>query len=129
MFFCYQDLNLYWSSAVTSRHSQNLYRNQGRLAIAIYDSGVAEGTGKGLYFSGSASELQPEEVETVMKLLFEKAGGSPPNRTASDYLGESPRRIYHFQPKEAWVTGERLSIGNQLVDTKIQLDLTDLTPI
>jgi hypothetical protein len=127
VFFCYQGLNLYWSSAIASRHSQNIYQNQGRVAIAIYDSNVAEGQAQGLYFSGVASELAPDHVGGVMQLLFKRAGGDPPDRTEADYLGDSPRRIYHFRYQEAWITGERLPIGKQLVDTKIRLDLDILT--
>lgn len=126
VFFSHQNLNLYWSSTIASRHSQNLYQNQGRIAIAIYNSQAKQGTAKGLYFSGNAREVPPEQVRERMNLIFRKAGGNPPDRTEADYLGESPRRIYGFQPKEAWVSGDRLPIGNQLVDTKIQLKLGDM---
>ena len=124
--FCHQNLNLYWSSAIASRHSQNLYQNEGRIAIAIYDSQAKKGTAKGLYFSGIATEVPPEKVRETMNLLFRKAGGNPPNRTEADYLGESPCRMYGFQPKEAWVTGDRLPMGDRLIDTKIQLKLEDM---
>jgi uncharacterized protein YhbP (UPF0306 family) len=123
VFFTYdQQLNFYWSSAIASRHSQNLYTNGGRVAIAVYNSDVEEGKGQGIYFYGTAAELEPTRVEAVMQLLFKRSGRVLP-RTAEDYLNDSPRRIYHFQPTEAWVTGDRIPIGNQLVDTKIQLDL------
>lgn len=49
-----------------------------------------------------------------------------PNRTAADYLGDSPRRCYQFQPAQVWINGTPEPIGNQLVDTKIQLDLASL---
>jgi hypothetical protein len=42
--------NIYWASAVASRHSQNLCSNNGRAAIAIFDSSVPAGTGKGFTF-------------------------------------------------------------------------------
>ena len=126
VFFCHQGLTLYWSSAIASRHSQNLYQNEGRVAIALFNSQVQEGTAKGLYFAGTAAEVPPEQVRARMLLLFQKAGGTPPNRTEADYLGASPRRMYGFQPTEAWVTGERLPVGRQLVDTKIQLNLGEL---
>ncbi|WP_346294495.1 hypothetical protein [Sphaerothrix gracilis] len=112
-----------WSSAIASRHSQNLYQNQGHLAIAIYSTSASEGKGQGVYLSGYGGELASERVEAVMQQLFARAGGEPPQRTASDYLGTSPRRIYQFEPEAAWMTGERLVAGNQLVDTKVVLDL------
>jgi uncharacterized protein YhbP (UPF0306 family) len=53
VFFAYDEkLRLYWSSAVVAKHSQNLYENNGRAAIAIFNSSVSEGAGEGLYFYG-----------------------------------------------------------------------------
>ncbi|EAW36226.1 hypothetical protein [Lyngbya sp. PCC 8106] len=45
------------------------------------------------------------------------------NKTAADYLGDSPRRFYQFTPQNVWVTGERILSNGQLVDTKIILNL------
>lgn len=126
LLFAYDEtLNLYWSSAIVARHTQNLDRNQGRAAIAIYNTQVSQGSVKGLYFSGIAAEVNPDRVAAIMKRLFDRAGNYP-DRTPDDYLGASPRRFYGFQPQEAWITGERLAIGKQLVDTKIHLDLNHL---
>ena len=123
VFFAYdEELRLYWSSAVVAKHSQNLYDNQGRAAITIFDSSVSEGTGEGVYFSGVGSELERDCLEKILKLLQNRAK-KPSKRTVDDYQNNSPRRIYKFQPQQVWVTGERLAVGNQLVDTKIQLDL------
>lgn len=128
VFFAYDDnLNIYWSSAVTSNHSQNIYQNNGRLAVAIFNSSVLEGTGEGLYFYGTASELGSERTPQVMQLLLHRTGKQL-IRTPEDYLDDSPRRIYQFQPQSAWVTGNRLAVGspNRLVDTKIQINVSDL---
>lgn len=127
VFFTYDStLNLYWSSAIASRHSQNIYQNHGRVAIAIYSTDVEEGKGQGVYLSGIAQELEAENVEQIMQRLLARARKPTSQRTHLDYLGESPCRIYRFQPHEAWITGTRLPIGNQRVDTKIQLDFADL---
>ena len=123
VFFAYdKQLNLYWCSAVVAKHSQNLYDNQGRAAITIFNSSVAEGTGKGVYFYGVAAELEGDGLEKILKLLRNRAGKKG-KRSVDDYQNNSPRRIYQFQPQQVWVTGERLAVGNQLVDTKIELDL------
>ncbi|MDM9379720.1 pyridoxamine 5'-phosphate oxidase family protein [Chlorogloeopsis sp. ULAP01] len=127
LFFAYDDeWNLYWSSAIVSKHSQNIYRN-GRVAIAIFNSSVSEGTPEGLYLYGTASELKREDTQKVMKLLVNRARRQV-NRTVADYLDDSPRRIYQFQPQEAWVSGDRLPVDNSniLVDTKIQVNLQEL---
>lgn len=128
VFFAYDEkLCLYWSSAIVAKHSQNLYDNNGRAAIAIFNSSVSEGTGEGLYFYGVASELNPDCLGRVLKLLHNRAKKQL-KTTVDDYQNNSPRRIYQFQPQKAWVTGERLAVGSQLVDTKIQLNLQDLLP-
>ncbi len=127
VFFAYDEgWNIYWCSALVSRHSQNIYNNNGRAAIAVFDSSVTAGTGKGVYFQGSASEIGADLTEKVFSLLAARSGKQP-QTTAIDYLNSSPRRIYRFQPQEAWVSGERLAVGNnQLVDIKIQIDWQDL---
>ncbi len=126
LFFAYDAAwRIYWSSAIVAQHSQNLYHNQGRAAIAIYDTHRSAAGAKGLYLQGTAAEVDPSQVALVMQRLFERAGHSP-DRTPEDYLGDSPRRIYCFQPEAVWITGERLAVGRQQVDTKIQLNLQTL---
>lgn len=127
VFFAFDiNLNIYWSSAVASKHSQNLYLNAGRIAIAMFDSSPSEETAEGVYCSGNAVELQSrDDVEAALERLLARARRKH-NRTADDYLGNSSRRIYRFQPQEVWVTGERIAVGNQLVDTKVYVSLADL---
>lgn len=123
VFYAYDDkLNLYWSSAIDALHSQNINRNYGRLAIAIYNSAAEEGTGEGLYLNGGAFPLKLKEAASAFEILQQRAGKIL-DRTAEDYVGDSPRRIYKFTPAEIWVTGERFPVGRQLVDTKIQIDI------
>lgn len=118
-------LNIYWSSAIASRHSQNLYVNQGQAAITLYKSRKSEGPTDGLYLAGTATELDHLGVEQAFPLL-EKRAGSPIPRSQADYLGESARRMYRFFPQQVWCTGERLIHGNQLMDTKISIDIETL---
>jgi hypothetical protein len=126
LFYAYDaDWNIYWSSATAAQHSQNLYRNGGRSAIAIYSTHAEEGKGQGLYLSGTAGELDPDRTSSVMQRLLKRVG-RPVVRTEADYLPPSYRRFYHFRPQAVWITGERLAFDNVLVDTKIQLKLADL---
>lgn len=126
IFFAYDAAwRIYWSSAIVARHSQNLYHNQGRAAIAIYDTHRSAEGPKGLYLQGHAAEVDSTQVALAMHRLYERAGHAP-DRTPEDYLGDSPRRIYCFEPEAAWITGERLTVGRQQVDTKIQLNLKTL---
>jgi uncharacterized protein YhbP (UPF0306 family) len=128
VFFTYDSAwNLYWSSTMVAQHSQNLYTNQGRAALAIYSTDREVGKGQGLYLSGTVVEVGAENVERVMPLLMMRfANGQP--RSLADYLPPSPRRLYRFRPQAVWITGERLAWSETiLVDTKIRLDLASLT--
>ncbi|WP_448571058.1 pyridoxamine 5'-phosphate oxidase family protein [Trichothermofontia sp.] len=126
IFFAYDAAwRIYWSSAIAARHSQNLYHNQGRAVIAIYNSHRSVEGPKGLYLQGCAAEVDPPQVALAMHRLFERAGNQP-DRTPQDYLGDSPRRLYCFRPEAVWITGERLAVGQQQVDTKIKLNLKTL---
>ena len=75
--------------------------------------------------SGVASELKPDEFAYAYRLLEERAGKKL-NRSTQDYQGTSPRRIYKFQANQGWVTGKREPVGNQLVDTKIEISIEKL---
>ena len=128
VFFAYDyedGYNIYWCSAKQAKHSKNLSENSGRASIVIFDSSQSEGTAEGLYFSGIASELDPNQIEKVFTLMTNRARKQT-TTTAKDYLGDSPRTFYHFRPLQAWITGERLPVGNQLIDTKIKVNLSIL---
>lgn len=115
------DLQIYWSSAITARHSEYMTHNQGRSAVTIYNSHGRPGSIAGLFLTGYTSLVPDATVGYAMERLFARME-TRPDRVAADYLGESPRRFYQFQPAEIWITGARVSVGQQLVDTKIQLD-------
>ncbi len=119
------ELTLYWSSAIAARHSINLDETQGRCAVTIFDSHASPGKIAGLFLTGVAGLVSENQVAQAMEHLFDRMDQRP-NRTAADYLGDSPRRFYQFQPSEIWLTGDRLPVGNQLVDTKVWLDLEAL---
>ena len=114
---------------MVAQHSQNLYANQSRAAIAIYSTDREEGKGQGLYLSGTAAEVEAEDVERVIPLLLKRAAKGQ-QRSPADYLAPSPRRLYRFQPQAVWITGERLALSETiLIDTKIQLDLASLLAV
>jgi nitroimidazol reductase NimA-like FMN-containing flavoprotein (pyridoxamine 5'-phosphate oxidase superfamily) len=115
-------LTLYWSSAIASRHSVNLQETQGRCAVTIFDSHASPGEIAGLFLTGTGELVPENQVAQAMEHLFDRMDQRP-DRTAIDYLGDSPRRFYQFQPSEIWITGDRVPVGNQLVDTKVALDI------
>lgn len=124
VFFVFDaDWKIYWASAIIARHSQNLYANQGRVAMAIYSTHTPAGKGQGVFLSGIARELAASEVEPVIALMNQR---SQPDvlRSPADYLEASPRRLYGLFPQEGWVSGDRVPLSDSiLVDTKIQLNL------
>lgn len=120
-----QDINLYWSSAIAAQHSQNLVQNNGKSMITLFDAQQV----KAVYFSGIATELTDQlELAKILKLFDNRAKRSNP-RLTKNYLGESCRRMYKFTPEKIWVTGDRLTVTEQLVDTKIELNFNDLKAI
>ncbi|AFY37198.1 pyridoxamine 5'-phosphate oxidase-related FMN-binding protein [[Leptolyngbya] sp. PCC 7376] len=120
-----QELNLYWSSAIAAQHSQNLVENQGCAMITLFDAAKV----KAVYFSGVATEFTDEsELQAVLK-LFDQRAKRPNPRLAKDYLDDSCRRMYKFTPDKVWVTGDRLTVEEQLVDTKTRLNLEELQAI
>ena len=127
VFFAFDaELNLYWSSAVVSQHSQNIYNNGGQVSISVYESNCPEGTtGQGFYLLGKASEMDLQGIQYAFPLM-EKRSGKPIPRSYEDYLGQSPRRMYRFTPSTVWCNGERFPQGNQLLDTKIEVSLAAL---
>lgn len=127
VFFTYDaDWQLYWASTTAAQHSRNLYTNQGRAMMAVYNTIREEGKGQGIYLSGTAAEVTAEDVERVIPLLLQRAANGQ-RRSPADYLDASPRRLYRLQPQAVWITGERLALSETiLIDTKIKLDLASL---
>lgn len=127
LFFITDDsLNLYWSSATMAQHSINLAKSSGAAMVTLYVPHDATGAPQGLYLNGTAIVLNDEHLVAPLLPLMVTKSGRPVPRTALDYLGESPRRFYRFTPDAVWITGDRLVDGNQLIDTKIALDVAKL---
>jgi hypothetical protein len=120
LLFVYDEaFNFYWSSAIAAQHSQNIYQNQGKSVLTIYDAAKI----KAVYLSGIATELtEQNQLEKVLQ-LFDLRAKRPTPRMVIDYLNESPRRMYQFVIKASWITGDRLMFQNQLMDTKIAIHL------
>lgn len=123
LLFAYDELwHLYWSSAIASRHSHNLDHNKGKASIVIFDSTASPGDIAGLYLEGIAVELEPEQVQIALEIMDARSP-TPQPRNSADYLSPSPRRMYQFQPQNAWITGKRIRVGTCLVDTRLQVNI------
>lgn len=69
---CYtfdQNYNFYWVSMPSSRHSQNIAKNN-QISIAIFDSHQSVDTGVGLQIEGTAQKLGISDYLKILKLYF-----------------------------------------------------------
>lgn len=116
-------LDFYWSSSNDSLHSRLIKKNN-NVAVVIFNSAAAEGTGNAVYMTGKASEVRGKEIEHSLNLLYERTGKTSKyfkNMKPSDYTGSSPVRIYKFVPCKFWMLGETVRIKGKLVDRKKEI--------
>lgn len=92
--------NFYWVSSPKSQHSKNIEAN-GRAYVTIYDATRKHGT-LGVYLQGRARVLfrQPE-ITRAIGVFYGRKGH--PVKTALNFLGSSPRRLYKFTPSSSWM--------------------------
>ncbi|HEY5220627.1 MAG TPA: pyridoxamine 5'-phosphate oxidase family protein [Candidatus Paceibacterota bacterium] len=113
--------NFYWTSSPDAHHSRNIKENGGKIAFVVFDSSVAEGTGEGVYFEGTAYEISDEkEVEIASQLCYSRKNKAA--KPASDFLGASPRRMYKAVPKCVWMNTDE-KISGYIVDAKVEVQL------
>ena len=118
-----EDLNIYWASDVNAVHSQNIRANK-RAFVVFYDSTVPEGTGQGLYFRCTATELQdPSDMAKGCEVLSTRVGKA--NASPDGFMNKSSLRVYRAVPNEGWVNDDEL-IANRQVDVRIRIDLAEL---
>ena len=113
------DLNFYWLSWKENQHSINIHQNENVFAT-LYNSTVAEGTGFGVYFQGTARKI--EEIPLLikaLKLCYSRKDKKA--RAVKLFLTSYPRRVYQFSPKKIWVNGDDLIRGN-FIDVRHELD-------
>ena len=116
-------LNFYWSSSKNSMHSRLINKNK-NVAVVVFNSAAAEGTGNAVYMTGKASEVSGKEIQHGLNLLYNRTGKTSKyfkNMTSSDYTGSSPVRIYKFVPRKFWMLGESVRIKGKLVDRKKEI--------
>ena len=101
-----------WVSDPAARHSRNLAVRP-RLAIAIFDSHQAPGTGRGIYIAAHAELVADEHLDRAIKIFSDKsvANGDEP-WTRSDILPPSRLRLYRAVADERFIlsTGKDVRI-------------------
>lgn len=115
--------NFYFVSPKNTQHSNNI-RENGKGFIVIYDTSAPEGTGEGVYMTVQVKELiSKNAVERAIKYLYRSKAKT---RRASEFLNNSPRRIYVVQPKEVWINDAEEKEGLYL-DYRIPIDIKNLS--
>ena len=114
--------NFYWMSQMGSQHSKNISENPD-VFLVIYNSKVAEGTGKGVYVRATASEVFDEkEIEKALAIMWGRVGKDPKAHKSSEFLGNSPLRVYKAVPKKFWINDDERFEGKYL-DFRVEVDL------
>jgi len=107
--------NFYWTSWHGTQHSQNIVENE-NIFIAVYDSTVPEGAGEGVYIKAKAYELADQgEITRAASYLYGRKNKAP--RAASEFVGESPRRMYKAVVEKCWVNLD-VDVKGSFIDTR-----------
>ena len=115
-----ENYNFFWVSSPESRHSKNIKENN-RIAIVIYNSTDPEGTGRGVYIQATAHEVIDEkEIEKALGLLYGRKNKAP--KPITDFLGDSPRRVYQAVPQKFWMN-ETQKVNGHPVDVRTEVDI------
>lgn len=106
VYSCYDgNYNFYWVSDKDRKHSQNIKENP-KVAIAIFDTHVQEGRGRGVYIQAMAFEISDrEEIKKVIAIFYPRK--NKPLREPDEFMGSSRRRMYKAAPEKIWVTDEK----------------------
>ena len=94
--------DVYWVSYPGARHSQNIAARP-QIAMVVFDSTVAPGTGQGVYLSAIAEQVtEPDAIEHGTA-IFSRVSTPHGARTfgARDVTGEARLRLYRATVQEA----------------------------
>lgn len=96
-----EDLQLYWVSARSSIHSQNL-EHESRIFVVIYDSHLQpRARRRGLYMQMRGAALTDLQEVWLVRKKFGHIFGEQEDKLA--FTGDNPRRIYKAIPTQLWV--------------------------
>jgi nitroimidazol reductase NimA-like FMN-containing flavoprotein (pyridoxamine 5'-phosphate oxidase superfamily) len=106
-FACVDGREFLWVSSPDARHSRNIAERP-EVAIAIFDSRQAPGTGAGVYVAAAAAQVPDEELDAavaVFSRISEAAEGSSWGRT--DVEAPAKHRLYRAVARERFVLSAR----------------------
>lgn len=120
-----ENYNFYWNSWKENQHSKNIAENN-NVFLVIYDSTLTEGSGAhiGVYIQAKAYMLTEEkEIERGVMILSKRKGKpSSKLRSAQEFMGNYPRRVYKAVPEKVWLNdvGE---INGNYIDKRVEIKL------
>ncbi len=121
------ELNFYFLSPKSSRHSTNVRENQ-KTSLVIFDSTAPKWTGKGVYAEGITLELDDRnEIEKGLKLEHERL--KEPTPSLEEFTGENEYRVYKFVPSRFWVTNDIKDDHGSTIDYRTELSRESLVKL
>jgi hypothetical protein len=106
VWFATTDLREYfWASSPEARHSRNLAARP-ELAISIFDSGQAPGTGQGVYVAAIGAPVPEPELDHGLA-VYAAQDESLPAWTRADVLPPAKHRLYRAIATELFVLDSR----------------------
>ncbi len=113
--------NLYWTSAKTNQHSQNI-RTNSKVFIVVYDSTDNLGDKTGFYIQARAEELiAPNKIEAARALLQGRIGKA--GDSYEKFVGQEIRRVYKAVPLHTWINDAEFKDGDFLRDYRVEVKL------
>ena len=93
-----EDLNFYWISKPSTRHSQEIMKNPKIAGAIVYDQQPYPKKGvRGLQFEGIAELLSGEEEQAASKLYIEQLDRED-TLLADVRSGKNPHKFYRIKP-------------------------------
>lgn len=118
-----ENYNFYWRSNKEAIHSSNIRKNC-NVALTLFNSQAAFGTGKAVYFKAKANECTDiDEISKASFLLADRV-----NRKAQPvelYQGKNLKRIYKAVIEKAWINAVKI-VDNEIYDERIEINIDSL---
>jgi nitroimidazol reductase NimA-like FMN-containing flavoprotein (pyridoxamine 5'-phosphate oxidase superfamily) len=105
VWFAMEDyLKLYWVSHPGARHSQNIAVRP-QIAMVVFDSTVAPGSGQGVYMTATAGQLtDPRAIERGIAVFSRESVREGAQELGLDEVtGEARLRLYGASMHEYWI--------------------------
>ena len=95
---------IYWVSHPGARHSQNIAVRP-EIAMVVFDSTVAPGSGQGVYMTATAEQLtDPRTIERGVAVFSRRSVRDGAGELGSDAVtGEARLRLYKANVDEYWI--------------------------